>query len=243
MIARLSFVIPALNEAQYISAALESIHSAMKRCDKQLSYEIIVVDDGSLDRTVDIARQHRARVIEVCKRNIAAVRNAGASEAQGESLIFIDADTQVNLSLIDETVFAMMQGAMWGTALAIPSDRCPLWARCGLTVFNHYYVYWRQCAYGFFFFVNCEAFQQVGGFPEETREGEDMALSKLLLPRHGPPIVLRSRVATSARKALQFGFSYHMRMLWLAIRSGDEVYTRPEIADYRDGELRVDRSR
>ena len=66
-----------------------------------------------------------------------------------------------------------------------------------------------------------------------------MALSKLLLQRNGPPIVLRSRVATSARKALQFGFSYHMRMLWLAVRFGDEVYTRPEIADYRDGDLRA----
>jgi glycosyltransferase involved in cell wall biosynthesis len=232
-------VIPALNEAQYISAALESIHSAMKRCDKQLSYEIIVVDDGSSDGTVDVARQHRARVIEVCKRNIAAVRNAGASEAQGKFLIFIDADTQVNHSLIGETMYAMMQGAMWGTALAIPSGKCPLWARCGMAVFNRYYVHWRKCAYGFFFFVNRQAFQQAGGFPEETREGEDMALSKLLLPRHGPPMVLRSRVATSARKALQFGFSYHMRMLWLAVHFGDEVYTRPEIADYRDGELRL----
>ncbi len=239
MIAQLSFVIPALNEEQCISAALDSIHLAMKRCDKQLNYEIIVVDDGSLDRTVHIARQHRARVIEVCKQNIAAVRNAGASEAQGQFLIFVDADTQVNHSLISETVHAVMQGAMWGTALAIPSNRCPLWARCGLTVFNQYYVHWRKCAYGFYFFVNRQAFQQAGGFPEETREGEDMALSKLLLPPHGPPIVLCTRVATSARKALQFGFFYHMRMLWLAVRFGDDVYTRPEIADYRDGELRL----
>lgn len=211
----------------------------MNRCDKHLSYEIIGVDDGSLDRTVDIARQHRARVIEVCKRNIAAVRNSGASEAQGQFLIFVDADTQVNHSLISETMYAMMQGAMSGTALAIPSDKCPLWARLGLNVFNKCYVHWRKCAYGLFFFVNRHAFQQAGGFSEETREGEDMALSKLLLQQHGPPIVLRSRVATSARKALQFGFSYHMRMFWLSIRAGDDVYTRPEIADYRDDELRL----
>ena len=209
MIARLSFVIPALNEVQYISAALESIHSAMTRCNKQLSYEIIVVDDGSLDRTVDIARQHRARVIEVCKRNIAAVRNAGASEAQGQFLIFVDADTQVNHSLISETMYAMMQGVMWGTALATPSDKCPLWARLGLNVFNKYYVSWRKCAYGFFFFVNREAFQQVGGFPEGTREGEDMTLSKLLLQQHGPPIVLRCASPRRRKSAAVWFFLSH----------------------------------
>ena len=205
MIARLSFVIRHSTSAIYLgSVGVDTFGN--DACNKQLSYEIIVVDDGSLDRTVDIARQHRARVIEVCKRNIAAVRNAGASEAQGQFLIFVDADTQVNHSLISETMYAMMQGVMWGTALATPSDKCPLWARLGLNVFNKYYVSWRKCAYGFFFFVNREAFQQVGGFPEGTREGEDMALSKLLLQQHGPPIVLRLRVATSARKRCSLVF-------------------------------------
>jgi glycosyltransferase involved in cell wall biosynthesis len=242
-IARLSFVIPAFNEADYIAAALESVHSAMNRCERPCSYETIVVDDRSSDSTVEVARRHRARVVEVYKRNIAAVRNVGASKAQGEFFIFIDADTQVSHSLVVETIDAMTNGAVWGTALATPADACPLWARCGLTVFNQYYVRWRQCAYGFYFFIHRRAFEQAGGFPEATREGEDMALSKVLVQHHGPPAVLRAPVATSARKARQFGLFYHLRMLWLAFRFGDDIYTRPEIADYRDGERRVGRPR
>ena len=85
-------------------------------------------------------------------------------------------------------------------------------------------------------------YEEVGGFPERTFEGEDVALSKLLVERHGPPTVLRSRVATSARKAGQFGFWYHAKMLWLTLRYGDEAYSRPEIGDYRDGNLRIKRS-
>jgi len=235
----LSFVIPALNEAHYIGAAVDSVHAAMRDWDRQCDYEIIVVDDDSSDSTVAVARQHRARVVGVCKRNIAAVRNAGGREARGKFLIFVDADTTVSPSLVREANDALTKGATWGTACAVPADKCPLWARLGLAAYNHFYVHLRKCGYGFFFFVTNEAFQQIGGFPEETQEGEDMALSKLLVRQHGPPSVLRSRVATSARKAQRFGFWYHVKMLWLTVRYGDKAYSRPEIATYRDGELRV----
>lgn len=238
---RISFVVPALNEEQLIAQTLNSIHGAMHRSAKQTGYEVIVADDRSSDSTVALARRNQAHVVEVCKRNIAAVRNAGAAGARGEFLIFVDADTQVNQSLIEEAIQAMIEGATWGTSLATTWDECPLWGRVGLTLFNRYYVRSRECAYGFFFFVDRQAFQQVGGFPEDTREGEDMALSRLLRREYGPPTVLRSRVATSARKTRQFGLWYHIRMLCLMICHGDDAYTRPEIADYRDGELRARR--
>lgn len=238
---RLSFVIPALNEADYIAAALDSIHMAMAAGDGRIGYEVIVADDGSEDLTATIARRRQARVVELRARNIAVVRNAGAGEARGDFLIFVDADTQVNPPLIHEAISSMMRGATWGTALAMPSDSCPLWAQAGLAALNIYYVRWRKCAYGFFFFVRRQVFWQLGGFPEDTSEGEDMAFSKRLVQEHGPPAVLHSRVATSARKAAQFGFWYHVKMLWLGFRYGDSMYTRPEIADYRDGAQRMRR--
>lgn len=234
----LSFVIPALNEAHYIGATVNSIHAAMQGWDRQHGYEIIVVDDDSTDATVEIARKHRARVMRVRERNIAAVRNAGSRTAKGKFLIFVDADTQVSQSLVREATQAMTKGAIWGTAVAIPAGKCPWWARLGLIAYNYFYVHLRKFGYGFFFFVKKEVFQQIGGFPEKIREGEDMALSKLLLRRHGPPSVLRTRVATSARKTQQFGFWYHAKMAWVYARYGDKAYTRPEIAAYRDGELR-----
>jgi len=233
----LSFIIPALNEAAYIGKAITSIQASLIEADCA-DYEVIVVDDDSKDATAEIARQHQATVVQVRKRNIAAVRNVGASHAQGDFLIFVDADTQISGPLVREALDRLRGGATWGTALAVPADRCPLWARLGLAAYNQFYVRWRKCAYGFFFFVTKEAFQQAGGFSEQTREGEDMALSKILVQQFGPPAVLRTRVASSARKAQQFGFWYHMQMLWLTLRYGDQAYSRPEIRDYRDGEAR-----
>ena len=106
------------------------------------------------------------------------MRNAGADEASGEFLIFVDADTQVSTSVVHEAIQAMTNGHTWGTAMATTYDRCPLWARIGLAAFNFYYVRWRKFAYGFFFFIHRDAFHEVEGFPESTDEGEDMADTK-----------------------------------------------------------------
>jgi glycosyltransferase involved in cell wall biosynthesis len=231
----ISFVIPARNEARYIGEAVASIVAAAEELREAVSYDITVVDDDSSDITAEIARQHGARVLTVRKRNIAAARNVGASSSSGGLLIFVDADTRISATLLDETI---QSGAVWGTALATTWDPCPLWARIGLALFNRYYVHWRKCAYGFYFVVRREAFDRAGFFPEATREGEHMALSKVLVSMFGPPQVYSSRVATSGRKAAQFGLTYHLKMLWLALRHGDDMYTHPSIADYRDGELR-----
>jgi glycosyltransferase involved in cell wall biosynthesis len=235
----ISFVIPAWNEAEYVGDAVASIIAALADVDETVHCDITVVDDDSSDSTAEIAVHRGARVLTVRKRNIAAVRNAGAHVTSGEVLIFVDADTRVDLPLIAETLRALCLGATWGTAKAVPWDHCPLWACLGLAAFNWYYVHWRQCAYGFYFVVRREAFMRAGGFPEESLEGEDMALSKVLMERCGPPKVFTARVATSARKAGQFGLTYHLKMLWLALRHGDAMYTHPSIADYRDGELRI----
>ena len=64
------------------------------------SFEVVVVDDASSDRTATIAREHGARVIAVSHRQIAATRNAGAGEASGELFVFLDADTVVNCAVI-----------------------------------------------------------------------------------------------------------------------------------------------
>lgn len=239
MSVRVSFIVPALNEERYVGAALDALQRGMESVSEAAGYEIIVVDDGSADATVEVARKHGVRVIEIRKRNIAAVRNAGAAAAEGRFLVFVDADTRADTELLQEMSQAIDEGVTWGTALAVPCDACPFWARLGLALFNQYYVRWRHCAYGFLFLVAASAFRDEGGFPENVLEGEDMALSKLLVKRHGPPRVFRSRVATSARKASQFGFLYHLKMLWLGVRYGDDMYSRPEIADYRDGDLRL----
>lgn len=83
--ARLSVVIPTLNEEDTIAASIDSAWGAGAR-------EVIVADGGSLDRTADRAAHAGARVIEA-ERGRARQMNAGARAADGDVLLFLHADT------------------------------------------------------------------------------------------------------------------------------------------------------
>ena len=96
----ISFIIPAHNEEQLLGITLASINRSASAAGE--SFEVIVVDDASTDRTAVIAMEHAARVLSVQHRQIAATRNTGARAARGEVLFFIDADTSVNPQAIRE---------------------------------------------------------------------------------------------------------------------------------------------
>ncbi len=85
----LSVIIPARNEEQVISKCLESLR-------KQTfsgPYEIIVVDNGSTDRTGEIAKTFGARVVFESKPGVIQARQSGSSIATGEIFVQADADT------------------------------------------------------------------------------------------------------------------------------------------------------
>ena len=94
---RISLVIPAFNEEQYLPLLLDSINSARQQYEAGSDeVEIIVADNASTDGTADLARTRGCRVVQVEKRAIAAVRNAGARIATGHILAFVDADSQIH---------------------------------------------------------------------------------------------------------------------------------------------------
>jgi rSAM/selenodomain-associated transferase 2 len=84
---RLSIVVPALNEERHIAATLRSIRAALGAC------EVIVVDGGSHDQTVNRARAF-AQVLS-SPPGRARQMNAGAAAATGDVLLFLHADTCV----------------------------------------------------------------------------------------------------------------------------------------------------
>src|SRR5258708_6345624 len=94
----ISFVVPAYNEEKYLAATLASIHEAA-RCVGE-PYEIVVANDASTDATAATAQAGGARVVNVEKRQIAATRNAGARASTGEILIFVDADTRIDVAVV-----------------------------------------------------------------------------------------------------------------------------------------------
>jgi glycosyltransferase involved in cell wall biosynthesis len=88
----LSIVIPVKNEAGNLDACLRSIADAASR---ETDYEVLVIDNGSDDDTVSVARQHGATVFVLPGATVAGLRNHGAKEANGDLLAFIDADCTV----------------------------------------------------------------------------------------------------------------------------------------------------
>jgi glycosyltransferase involved in cell wall biosynthesis len=90
-----TIVIPTLNEEKYIGRCLRSIHLLAYPKEK---LEIIVVDNISTDKTIDIATEIGADVIRVKPISIAHSRNTGAKKAKGEILAFIDADCLVTVN-------------------------------------------------------------------------------------------------------------------------------------------------
>lgn len=85
----LSFVIPARNEERYIARTIESIRRfAPASC----CIEIVVADNGSNDRTAELARAGGAEVLHREVGTVAALRNAGAARTSGAVLVFLDAD-------------------------------------------------------------------------------------------------------------------------------------------------------
>jgi len=87
-----SVIVPAYQAADVIGACVTAL--ARQTLDRS-RYEIIVVDDGASDRTSDVARESGAdRVLRVPHGGPAAARNAGIEAAQGEAVLFTDADCE-----------------------------------------------------------------------------------------------------------------------------------------------------
>ena len=87
----ISIVVPTYNAQDTLGACLAALQDQRAAGD---AYEIIVVDDGSTDRSAEIARQHGVRVIQQPNAGPAAARNRGAREAHGSLLLFTDADCE-----------------------------------------------------------------------------------------------------------------------------------------------------
>src|SRR5262249_25677603 len=85
----LSIIVPVLDEADLIAEALATLAPLRAR-----GAEVIVVDGGSRDRTMELARPHADQVI-AAPRGRATQMNAGAAGARGDVLLFLHADTRL----------------------------------------------------------------------------------------------------------------------------------------------------
>jgi glycosyltransferase involved in cell wall biosynthesis len=97
---KLSAIILAKNAETMIADCLDSVSF----CD-----EIIVIDDGSSDRTAEIAKRMDAKVFPLVERNFAERRNYGLRKAKGKWVLYIDTDERISPELRDEIQIAVSQ--------------------------------------------------------------------------------------------------------------------------------------
>jgi rSAM/selenodomain-associated transferase 2 len=203
--ATLSIVVPALDEADGIVATLVALAPLRRR-----GHQVIVVDGGSSDGTVSLARRHADVVIEA-PRGRARQMNAGAALAGGGALLFLHADT-VLLPDADETVLqALGSGFDWGRFDVQIDGRSPM-----LTVvaaLMNLRSRWSGIATGDqAIFVRRSTFEAIHGFPDQPLM-EDVELSKRLL-RVGRPACLRARATTSGRRWEARGVWRTILLMW-----------------------------
>lgn len=201
---RVSIILPVLDEAAGIGAALDALQPLRAR-----GHEVIVVDGGSSDATVAIARPLADRVIGAA-RGRALQMNAGAAAASGAALLFLHADTQLPENA-DVLIAAGLRRRNWGRFdVRIASDRrmlavvgCLMNLRSRLT----------GIATGDqAIFASREAFEQAGRFPAIALM-EDVALCARL-KRGGRPACLAQKVVTSGRRWEQRGVWRTIFLMW-----------------------------
>lgn len=205
----ISFIIPAHDEAREIRATLDALRAATAAL--SLEHEIVVVADACSDDTAALAGAGGARVLVVDHRHIAATRNSGARHATGDYLVFVDADTCVDATLLRAAIAALHGGAAGGGALVRLSGPTTAYQRIAVRVLGWIFRL-TGIAPGCFIFCTRAAFQTAGGFDERYFAGEDVAISRALA-RQGRFAILRETVSTSARKLRTFTAREHLRLL------------------------------
>jgi len=204
---RFSVIVPAFNEEAYLPRSLGAIRKAEAALGEPV--EIIVGDNMSTDGTARVAEEFGARVVPIEKRCISAVRNGAAAAAEGQYLIFCDADNQVMDDLFVEIAKIMDSGDfVGGGVLNAPYERRSMGLNLTQFVIT---TNLRLCRVSMFlFYMPKDVFEEIGGFDESRLANEDMEFA-LRLRRYGKAHGLKfsnltkSGVVLSARKFDEYG--------------------------------------
>jgi rSAM/selenodomain-associated transferase 2 len=203
----LSIIVPMLNEAAGIADALRAL--------RDLDAEIVAVDGGSSDKTLDCAAPHADLLLEAA-RGRARQMNAGAVAAKGEILLFLHADTILPLAADKIIKQSLANGALWGRFDVEISGNSACFSVIA-TMMN-----WRSRLTGIAtgdqaIFVKRSAFEQIGGFPDQPLM-EDIVISQRL-KQLARPACLRHKVITAGRRWEKHGILRTiLSMWWLRLR-------------------------
>jgi glycosyltransferase involved in cell wall biosynthesis len=218
MVAELTIVIPAKNEAEMLPRLLGSL--ARQDFDGMAETRVIVADAGSTDGTVEVALSFRDRLrVEVIEGGLPSVgRNAGARLATTPYVLFLDADVELpeptllrravwrmrrrRLHLVTTNI-ACREGSFFDDALYMGNN---FMQRIGSVL--------KPFATGMFMLFDREAFWALGGFNEHALFAEDYLLSKGVARARFR--IVRGKVLTTNRRFQKLG---HGRVVWMFFKT------------------------
>lgn len=204
---KVSIIIPTLNEAAIISESLQRAWALGP-------HEVIVVDGGSQDDTVPLARKSASRVVQT-RRGRAFQQNAGAQAAAGDALLFLHADNWLPPAAMEQILDALRDrrvkvGAFW-QQVESPGLAFRLLERG-----NAYRVARWGLAYGDQgIFIRRVVFEACGGFPDVALM-EDLYLLKRL-KRETWPVLLPGPLYVSPRRWRRNGVLRQTALNWLLL--------------------------
>ena len=213
----LGIVVPVLDEAAGIVATLQALAPLRAR-----GAELIVVDGGSRDATVERARPLADQLL-AAPRGRARQMNAGAAAVRAEVLLFLHADTR-----LPEAADVMVRAALAGASPAQPPQAAadtPAWGRFDVQIDGRPHMLrvvsalmnLRSRLSGIAtgdqaIFMRRDVLEALGGFPDQPLM-EDIELSRRLRAI-GRPACLRARVTTSGRRWETRGVWRTIVLMW-----------------------------
>ena len=230
---KLSVIVPAFNEEKLLGATLACIEGSLAALAVPgLAWEILVCDNNSTDRTPEIARQAGARVVFEPVNQIARARNAGAAQAGGDWLVFVDADSLPSPDLFRDMLAEIGGGRTLAGGATVRLDIDVLWVRLSIRLWNAASRLHRWAA-GSFIFCEAAAFRELGGFDERFYAGEEIDFShraKRLARRRGRRVTILHRhpLLTSNRKARLYTLREMFAFLLKAVFSGGRTLQRKD---------------
>src|SRR3990167_2347707 len=176
---KISIVIPSYNQSQYLSSAISSaLEQSMK------AHEIIVIDDGSQDNSLEIAKSFNGiKVISQTNRGLPSARNTGIMSATGEYCLFLDADDMLLENTIEKITEVVEQT---NADIISPSFKCFGLAQNEIILMENPTIedFKTGNRVGYCSAVKREALLEVGGYSSKMVFGyEDLALWYDLLSR------------------------------------------------------------
>lgn len=202
---KLSVIVPMLNEERAIVATLGAIRAGAPGA------EVIVVDGGSGDRSVELARPLCAELL-VVQPGRARQLNAGAEAASGDALVFVHADTRMppgyGARIEEALATADVVGGGFGLRLDAPGFAYLL---LGVLISTRSRLS-RAVTGDQAIFVRRSVFEALGGFPA-IEVCEDLEFARRL-KRAGRIACIRDKVTTSARRWQRAGLARTVFTMW-----------------------------